>query len=74
MICKILFGHLRDRNVTYFNHMFIAFHISYRLLTTGVKSFVHGIFPFVYVTSATDTVNDLHTELNPVKYTVVNQL
>ena len=70
----MIFQHLLDRNVTYFEHMKNAFHISYRLITTGVKSFVHGIIPFVWTSSATDMVTELHIELHPIKYTVVNQL
>lgn len=70
----MIFQHLRDRNVSYFEHMFHAFQISYRLITTGVKSFVHGIIPSIWTSSATDMVDELHIELHPIKYTIVNQL
>ena len=43
-----------------------AFSISYRMISTGLKMIVHGIIPCVWITAATDTVNQLNIELNGV--------
>jgi hypothetical protein len=54
------FSHVEENNLTYFQHMRTAFSISYQLISTGIKSFVHGIFPPVWQTSASDKVRELN--------------
>jgi hypothetical protein len=57
------FNHLKKQNMTYLSHMRQAFYLGYRLCASGVKVIVHGIFPDVYETAATETINELHKEI-----------
>jgi len=59
-------SHLTENNISYIEHMKRAFSISYRMISTGLKMIVHGIIPCVWITAATDTVNQLNIELNGV--------
>ncbi len=55
--------HLVASNLDYVTHMKRAFVISYKLLTAGMKVFIHGIFPDIFITSASDTVKELYEEM-----------
>jgi thiaminase len=67
------FQHLIDTKFSYFEHMLRAFNISYKLIKTSVKCVIHGVIPFMYTTSVSDTINELHIELYPKKYETKNQ-
>lgn len=64
------FSHLEDKNLGYFQHMKRAFSLSVILVSTGIKTLCHGIFPPVWETIATDNVGILHKELYPEKYII----
>lgn len=57
------FSHLTENKIGYFDHMKRAFSISARMFICGTKTIVHGIFPYFWTTSATDTVHSLYKEL-----------
>lgn len=56
-------SHLAQKNITYFEHLCQAWHYSYHLIRGGVLCFIHGIFPNLFVTSASDTVFYLHHQI-----------
>lgn len=57
------FSHLTENNIGYFAHMKRAFIISSKMFLCGIKTTIHGLFPYFWSTSATDTVRDLCKEL-----------
>jgi len=40
--------HLTENGYTYFEHLKIAFKLSFRCFIVGVKLFVHGVFPSIW--------------------------
>ena len=59
-----MFRHLKQVNMTYYQHMKHSLGLSYDLLNGSIKAFVHGIFPNLYETSTTDLTIKLNNKLN----------
>jgi hypothetical protein len=55
----MLARHLRESNLTYFQHMIRALSISYKLLVSSVACLIHAFFPFVFETKASSTIKNL---------------
>ena len=60
-------NHLKENNMGYFQHMFFAIKLSANILLSCIKCFIHGIFPGVFITAATDLNNYLDDKLNSRK-------
>jgi hypothetical protein len=60
------FNHLQQEQLTYFDHMCRAFSMSVHMTVGAAALFVHGLFPFVFETTGSDTVIHLY-------YTYVNK-
>ena len=56
--------HLVDQNLTYFQHLRFAWGLALQLLIGSLISLVHGILPFIFITSVSDRVNNLNEELS----------
>ncbi len=52
--------HPRDIGENYGSHMLHAFRSGGRLIGSGLACIVHGVFPFLFVHTASDTVKDMH--------------
>ena len=50
------FKHLEEVNISYVRHFFLAFYISSVLFSTSIKTLIHGFYPDVFKTVATDNV------------------
>ena len=57
---SFLTEHLRSINKSYYVHLKDAFYYGLRLLIGGLAAIIHAIFPFIFTSVASDTVNDLH--------------
>lgn len=57
------FEHLHDKKFTYFEHMKRAWSISFTMWITSIKTFIHGIYPDIFVTSATDVIQYLYEDI-----------
>jgi len=55
--------HLRDKNLTYFQHMGVAWNVALQLLLLSLISLVHGMLPSILVTSVSDKIHTLDEEL-----------
>ena len=51
--------HLKESNLTYFQHMRRALSISCNLMTASAACLIHAFLPFVFETSASSTIKDL---------------
>ena len=51
--------HLKDVNMTYSEHLLRASKFSLLFIKGSFKSLIHGIFPGVYQTAATKTIDEL---------------
>jgi len=61
--------HLTQKNMTYVEHLCQAWGYSYHLIKGGILCFLHGIFPNLFVTSASDTVFYLHNIIHKTECT-----
>lgn len=58
------FHHLKKKNMTYSRHFKRAILISLKLIVSGICTIIHAVYPDIMVTTASDTINELHKELN----------
>lgn len=54
-----MFRHLREVNMSYCQHFSRSFEFSVKFFVASVKACIHSIYPDVYVTSTTDTIQKL---------------
>ena len=57
------FEHLEDNEKTYRSHLCRTLQIGGGMILTGLKTIIHGIYPDVFKSSATDKVIELNKEL-----------
>jgi len=55
--------HLKDKNLTYFQHLGTAWNVALQLLLLSLISLVHGMLPSILVTSVSDKIHTLDEEL-----------
>jgi hypothetical protein len=60
MIARIFTEHPHATGETYFEHQRVASSIGVQLLGAGLAALVHGVFPFLFVTTAGRRINELH--------------
>jgi len=53
-------SHPRTVGETYFEHLGSASHFGTRMIGAGVACLLHGIFPFLFVTTGSKTIRHLH--------------
>lgn len=53
-------NHPHDVGETYGEHFVHAGSSGLRLVGSGIACLVHAVFPFLFVTTASDTVRDMH--------------
>ena len=52
--------HLEESKETYFEHMRNAFKISFGMIGSGLKGFVHALIPGLFITVASDRIKKLY--------------
>ena len=57
------FTHPNNVCMNYFNHFKISINYSKQLFIASLKAFIHAIFPSVYITSTTNTINNINNQL-----------
>ena len=56
--------HPNSINLTYFEHLILSLSFSLSLSFASLKAFIHAIFPFIFITSTTDTIYNIDNQLN----------
>jgi hypothetical protein len=56
--------HLKDKNLTYFQHMGEAWTLALQLFLLSLIALAHGMFPFTWVRSVSDRIHTLDEELS----------
>ena len=56
--------HLRDKNLTYFQHLGAAWTLALQLFLLSLISLVHGMLPSTLVTLVSDRIHALDEELS----------
>jgi len=54
-----MFKHLKDVNMSYCQHFSRSCEFSVKFLISGIKACIHSIYPDIFVTSTTDTIEEL---------------
>lgn len=63
MIRDLFLDHPASVGESYAQHLGVATRFGWRLTRGGLGCMVHGLFPFAFKSSGSDTVRDLHAEL-----------
>lgn len=56
---NFLTAHLDEVGETYFEHLGIAFRIGLHMLAGGLACLIHGLLPFVFIRTGSDTIKRL---------------
>lgn len=56
--------HPQQAGETYFQHFLFTVKMSCRLLLCGIALLVHGLFPFLFVDTASKQLSDCHSVLD----------
>lgn len=67
VLLNMFLEHPTNVKMTYTEHMFYSFKFSKIMCLGCIKSFIHGVFPFLYETSSTDIITNLNTHINKKK-------
>lgn len=60
-------SHLIEANKTYFQHMRGAAKTCRQCFLAGTAAMIHGVLPFVFETTASDTIRKIYQRQNPTK-------
>lgn len=63
MIRKLFIYHCHEAGETYFEHLGFTVKTSATLLYSGLALFIHGIFPFLFTTTASGNIKQLHATI-----------
>ncbi len=59
-IRNLMTDHPSSVNETYWEHMGVAFTFGGRMLLGGLACVMHGIFPFLFTKTGSQTITELH--------------
>ena len=58
------FKHLQKANKNYFSHGWRAIRVSLTIIGVGLIGIIHAVFPFIFLTTVSNTLKNLSEELN----------
>ena len=58
-----MFRHPSEVCMTYFEHFRLSMGFSYKFAIAAFQAFVHAVIPDLYISSTTDTINDIASYL-----------
>ena len=56
--------HLSSVNENYFEHMLVAFKVSFKMFYGSLLALIHGLIPGVFQTSASNKIKELYEFIN----------
>ena len=59
--------HPKEVGMTYFEHMKFALKFSFCFFRLSITSFIHAIFPFLFVTNASRFIKEAHMKIEDRK-------
>lgn len=48
---------------SYFEHLFAALGFGFNMICSGFACILHGIFPFIYIKTGSNTITQLHNNM-----------
>lgn len=64
MVRRLFTEHPASVEESYGEHMANASHFGVRMLGAGLACLVHAVFPFLFVTTGSDTIRGLHGRMS----------
>lgn len=64
MIFRAFTDHPAAVGETYFGHLLQAGRFGLRMVFAGIACLLHGLFPFLFVTTGSDVMQALHAEMS----------
>jgi len=64
MLSRLFTAHPASVGETYFGHLLQATSFGLRMLIAGIACILHGLFPFWFVTTGSDAMKELHSEMS----------
>ena len=64
MLSRLFTAHPASVGETYFGHLVQATSFGFRMLIAGIACIVHGLFPFLCITTGSDAMKELHAEMS----------
>jgi len=64
MLSRLFTAHPASVGETYVGHLLQATSFGMRMLIAGVACILHGLFPFLFVTTGSDAMKALHAEMS----------
>lgn len=55
--------HPNEVGMNYVQHFFFAFYVQFKLILAILACFVHAFFPFLFTTTASTIIKELHTDI-----------
>jgi hypothetical protein len=68
IMLKKLKEHLTESEMSYFKHLRHSIHQSNRLIGAAIKSYIHGLIPFLYKSDAPKTVVRIYNDIKKIKH------
>lgn len=56
-------AHPASVNESYLEHLASAWSFAFRMVGAGCACFLHGLFPFLFVTTGSSTIRELHERM-----------
>lgn len=61
-------SHLKQINEKYFEHMLYAQKYGLKLILAGIACMIHGLIPDIFVTTASQTMESIKSEIHSRKH------
>lgn len=65
---KITKEHLKETEWSYWYHLRHSFKQSNRLIITALKSYIHGVFPWMYKSDGPVTIYKMYKEISKIHH------
>ena len=63
MLSRLFTAHPASVGETYFGHLVQATYFGFRMLIAGIACILHGLFPFLCVSTGSDAMKELNAEM-----------
>ena len=64
----IIFKHLDEMNMNYFEHMLVSLNYALILFLSSIKALIHAFIPDIFTTSTTECIREINVKLNHHNY------
>lgn len=61
-----MFTHPKSVCLTYYQHFCFSMNVSKKLMIGSIKSFIHAIYPDIFITTTSDLLIELKNEMNQI--------